>query len=79
MRKVIYVFILISIVFVTTLTSCVSPKWFWLSSSGIMTYNRHTGQFEVLWENSVKQENDTTVIVTKGRKIATSTDSDREN
>lgn len=32
--------------------SCQSPNFLWCSSSGIVTYNRHTGQFELLWENT---------------------------
>lgn len=32
------------------LSSC-GPKWLVVNSSGIASYNRHTGQFEVLWEN----------------------------
>lgn len=32
--------------------SCQSPNFLWCTSSGIVTYNRHTGQFEMLWENA---------------------------
>ena len=35
--------------------SCTSPNFLWCTSSGIVTYNRHTGQFEMLWENQSKQ------------------------
>ena len=35
--------------------SCQSPNFLWCTSSGIVTYNRHTGQFEMLWENAAKQ------------------------
>lgn len=35
--------------------SCTSPNFLWCTSSGIVTYNRHTGQFEMLWENLVQQ------------------------
>lgn len=34
--------------------SCQSPNFLWCTSSGIVTYNRHTGQFEMLWENEAK-------------------------
>lgn len=34
--------------------SCQSPNFIWSTSSGIVTYNRHTGQFEMLWENELK-------------------------
>ena len=33
------------------LSACTPAKLLWFSSSGIMTYNRATGQLEVLWEN----------------------------
>lgn len=33
-----------------TLSSC-APKWLVVNSSGVASYNRHTGQFEILWEN----------------------------
>jgi len=31
--------------------SCQSPNLVWCTSSGILTYNRGTGQFELMWEN----------------------------
>jgi len=37
-----------------SLTSCTSPNFLWCTSSGIVTYNRHTGQFEMLWENQAE-------------------------
>lgn len=33
-----------------SLSSC-APKWLVVNSSGVASYNRHTGQFEILWEN----------------------------
>lgn len=38
---------------------CQSPAAVWCTSSGIVTYNRHTGQFELLWENQAER---TTII-----------------
>lgn len=38
-----------------SLTSCTSPNFLWCTSSGIVTYNRHTGQFEMLWENQAER------------------------
>lgn len=35
--------------------SCNTPNLVWSTSNGIITYNRHTGQFEMLWENSAQQ------------------------
>lgn len=37
------------------LQSCTTPNLVWCTSSGIVTYNRHTGQFEMLWENEQKR------------------------
>lgn len=31
-------------------SSCTPARMFALNTNGIATYNRHTGQFEVLWE-----------------------------
>lgn len=39
---------------VICLWSCTPVKMFWVSSEGIVTYNRHTGAFEMMWENSCK-------------------------
>lgn len=36
--------------------SCSPQKLFFLNSDGIVTYNRHTGQFEMLWEAKTAQE-----------------------
>lgn len=36
-------------------TSCSSQKLFWSNNNLILTYNRHSGQLEVLWESNVKQ------------------------
>jgi len=38
---------------VSLLMGCAPRDWFLVNSSGIATYNRHTGQFELLWEQSV--------------------------
>lgn len=43
--------LLIGLVLVgVSLTSCAPSRMFALNTNGIATYNRHTGQFEVLWE-----------------------------
>ena len=38
-------------------TSCSSPAFLWCTSNGIIEYNRHTGQFEMIWEAEHKQAN----------------------
>lgn len=35
---------------ILSLSSC-APKWLVFSTSGIASYNRNTGTFEILWEN----------------------------
>lgn len=37
-------------------SSCTSPNFLWCTSSGIVTYNRHTGQFEMLWESEIEKQ-----------------------
>ena len=31
-------------------TACSPQRWFLVNTNGIMTYNTHTGQFEMIWE-----------------------------
>lgn len=38
-----------------SLCSCTSPKVFWCTSNGIITYNKMTGQFEMLWEQAAQK------------------------
>lgn len=52
--------------------SC-APKWLVFNSNGIASYNRHTGQFEILWENQntqVVEKHDTITIVREIEKEA---------
>lgn len=52
------VFIFIWIVFgMTIISGCSGAKLMWYTSNGIVTYNRHTGQFEMLWENAGHGQN----------------------
>lgn len=56
--KKIFVFVLVIFALVGgqfLLESCTTPNMVWCTSNGIIQYNRHTGQFEMLWENSAKQ------------------------
>lgn len=32
------------------LTSCTPSRFFLINSEGILTYNRHTGQLEFMWQ-----------------------------
>lgn len=56
--KKFFVFFLVGFALVCgqfSLESCTTPNMVWCTSNGIIQYNRHTGQFEMLWENSAKQ------------------------
>ena len=52
-------------------SSCSGAKLVWCTSNGIITYNRHTGQFEMLWENQAKQVEivHDTVYIFKGTRL----------
>lgn len=52
-RRFLVIFWLISGTF--SMESCQPNKLIWSSSNGVLTYNRHTGQFELLWESNIKQ------------------------
>ena len=52
MKKLLFIFGLVVGLF--SCVSCSSAKWAWLQSNGILTYNRVTGQLEVMWENAGK-------------------------
>ena len=56
----------ISFVAVALMATSCTPQWLLVNSSGIATYNRNTGQVEVLWENQSAQQtivHDTVYIV----------------
>lgn len=38
------------------LSSCSGSKLVWSTSNGIVTYNRHTGQFELMWDSSMSRD-----------------------
>lgn len=46
-------------------TSCSSQNLLWSNNNLILTYNRYSGQLEVMWERNVKQQQlnpDSTII-----------------
>lgn len=46
--------------FLLSLCSCAPNKFYLVNSEGIFTYNRHTGQIELMWETKTqKVESDT--------------------
>lgn len=54
MRYKVFVFGLVIVLGQLALTACSGSNLMWYTSNGIVSYNRHTGQFEMLWENSGK-------------------------
>lgn len=47
------------------LSSCSPSRLFMINGSGIASYNRHTGQFEILWEHKetpVNEVHDTVYV-----------------
>lgn len=50
MKKISFAFIGVALMG-CVLSSCSPSRWFMINGSGIASYNRHTGQFEVLWEH----------------------------
>lgn len=49
--------IFISFVFVGCLCAgCTPQRWFLVNTNGILTYNRHTGQLECIWEWNEKPQ-----------------------
>lgn len=43
---------MIFVIGITMVSGCSGARMVWYTSNGIVTYNRHTGQFEMLWENA---------------------------
>lgn len=61
-------FVIISFMFAVAalgVTSCHPAKLFLLSSEGIVTYNRNTGQFEMVWDYKSKATTPDTVFVSR--------------
>ena len=67
MKKLVF----ISLVGCALMCASCSPKWLLINSSGVATYNRHTGQVEILWENKsaqVEQVHDTVYVCPEEKK-----------
>lgn len=47
MRKFVLGFVFIGVL---GLSSCTPNRFFLINSEGILTYNRHTGQLEFMWQ-----------------------------
>lgn len=52
MKKKIFAWLLFgSAVALHLFCSCSPNRWFLINTEGIVTYNRHTGQLEILWSS----------------------------
>lgn len=51
MKKVCFWLVLMSVL----LSSCTSSKWFLVDSYGILSYDRISGKWELMWEFKTKQ------------------------
>lgn len=51
MKKVYFLMILVALLF----NGCTASKWFLVDSYGIMTYDRITGKWELMWEFKTKK------------------------
>lgn len=62
MKKLVLLFItLVLLVSPMLLSSCAPARWYLVNSEGILTYNRHTGQLELMWSHQSSGANaDTT-------------------
>lgn len=59
------VFVLMAVAIM--LSSCTGWRYVFCTSDGILTYNRHTGQLEILWEHQsvpVNQQTDSQKVPT---------------
>lgn len=56
----VFVLVMLSPMF---LESCAPARWYLVNSEGILTYNRHTGQLELMWSHHSQGANaDTTKV-----------------
>lgn len=59
MRKFVLGFVFIGVL---VLSSCSPNRFFLINSEGILTYNRHTGQLEFMWETKSAKGDSISVV-----------------
>lgn len=59
MRKIVLSFLFIGVL---VLSSCSPNRFFLINSEGILTYNRHTGQLEFMWETKSAKGDSISVV-----------------
>lgn len=50
---------------VLAMSSCAPTRYFFMNSEGIFSYNRHTGQLEIVWETKTFSQAPDSVQVSK--------------
>lgn len=59
MRKIVVSFIILGLLGVS---SCTPNRFFLINSEGILTYNRHTGQLEFMWQTKSAKGDSVSVV-----------------
>lgn len=59
MRKIVLSFLFIGVL---VLSSCTPNRFFLINSEGILTYNRHTGQLEFMWQTKSAKGDSISVV-----------------
>lgn len=59
MRKIVLSFLFIGVL---VLSSCSPNRFFLINSEGILTYNRHTGQLEFMWQTKSAKGDSISVV-----------------
>lgn len=59
MRKIVLNFVIIGVL---VLSSCTPNRFFLINSEGILTYNRHTGQLEFMWQTKSAKGDSISVV-----------------
>lgn len=59
MRKFVLGFVIIGFL---VLSSCTPNRFFLINSEGILTYNRHTGQLEFMWQTKSAKGDSVSVV-----------------
>lgn len=57
MKRIVYLVTIVTLAMVScTMSSCIKLPMYYVDHSGILTYNRQTGQLEFVWEYKGAQD-----------------------
>lgn len=59
MKRIVLSFLFIGVL---VLSSCTPNRFFLINSEGILTYNRHTGQLEFMWQTKSAKGDSVSVV-----------------